>query len=82
MTPQRQHNHHNHGRRRQKWSPTASQDALPPAPMRHIDRGRSPEQAGVLFVGIDLAHAPQNDPMLWRYIIVGTMERFEGHAPH
>ena len=55
MTPQRQHNHHNHGRRRRKWSPRASQDALRPAPMQHIDRGRSPEQAGVLFV---IGHMP------------------------
>ncbi len=53
VTPQQQHNHHNHGRRRRKWSPRASQDALRPAPMHHIDRGRSPEQADMFFVGIE-----------------------------
>ena len=53
MTPQQQHNHHNRGRRRRKWSPRASQDALRPTPTHHIDRGRSPEQADMFFVGIE-----------------------------
>ena len=81
MTPQRQHNHHNHGRRRRKWSPRASQNALRPAPTRHIDRGRSPEQADMLVVGIDRAYAPQNARMLWRCITAGTKERLRGIRP-
>ena len=81
MTPQRQHNHHNHGRRRRKWSPRASQNALRPAPTRHIDRGRSPEQADMLVVGIDRAYAPQNARMLWRCITAGTKKRLRGIRP-
>ena len=81
MTPLRQHNHHNHGRRRRKWSPRASQNALRPAPTRHIDRGQSPEQADMLVVGIDRAYAPQNARMLWRCIAAGTKERLRGIRP-
>ena len=51
VTPLRQHNHHNHGRRRRKWSPRASQDDLYPTPTHWIDRGQPLEQANMLFVG-------------------------------
>ena len=50
--------------------------------MRRIDRGRYPEQADMLFVGGDWVYDPQNAPMLWRRIIAGTGERFEGHTPY
>ena len=49
----------NHGRRRQKWSPRASQDALRPTLTRRIDRGQPPEQAGMLFVGVDRVYGSQ-----------------------
>ena len=49
--------------------------------MRRIDRVRYPEQADMLFVGGDWVYDPQNAPMLWRRIIAGTGERFEGHTP-
>ena len=50
--------------------------------MRRIDRGRYPEQADMLFVGGDWVYDPQNAPMLWRRIIAGTGECFEGHTPY
>ena len=34
MTPQRQHNHHNHGRRRQKWSPAVQPCRMPYVPLQ------------------------------------------------
>jgi len=36
----------------------------------------------MLFVGGDWVYDPQNAPMLWRRIIAGTGERFEGHTPY
>jgi len=36
----------------------------------------------MLFVGGDRVYGPQNAPMLWRRIIAGTEERFEGHKPY
>ena len=36
----------------------------------------------MLFVGGDWVYEPQNAPMLWRRIIAGTGERFEGHTPY
>jgi len=74
-------NHHNHGRRRRKRAPRAPQEAFRPDPTRRIDRVRYPEQADMLFVGGDWVYDPQNAPMLWRRIIAGTGERFEGHIP-
>ena len=47
-----------------------------------MHRGRYPEQADMLFVGGDWVYDPQNAPMLWRRIIAGTGERFEGHTPY
>ena len=36
----------------------------------------------MLFVGGDRVYGPQNAPMLWRRIIAGTVERFEGHTSY
>ncbi len=57
-----QHPHH-HGRRRQKWPPSATLKAENTAMMRLIDGGRCPEQANMLFSGNEPVSSPQNTPM-------------------
>jgi hypothetical protein len=39
----------------------------------------------ILFGAVEGVYGPQNTPMLWRFIIARTKERFEGHKhpqPH
>jgi hypothetical protein len=38
-----------------------------------------PEQADIIFGAVEGVYGPQNTPMLWRFIIAGTKECFEGH---
>jgi hypothetical protein len=54
-----QHPHH-HGRRRQKWPPSAILKAKKTAT---IDGGRCPEQANMLFSGNEPVSSPQNAKM-------------------
>jgi hypothetical protein len=49
-------------------------------PMHPIDGGQPPEQAAIIFEAFEGVYGPQNTPMLWRCIIAGTKEHFEGHT--
>jgi hypothetical protein len=60
-----QHPHH-HGRRCQKWPPSATLKAKKTATTRLIDGERCPEQANVLFSGNEPVSSPQNAPMARR----------------
>jgi hypothetical protein len=43
--------------------------------------GQQPlEQADIIFGAVEGVYGPQNTLMLWRFIIAGTKERFEGHT--
>ncbi len=57
-----QHPHH-HGRRRQKWPPSATLKAKKIAMTRLIDGGRCPKKANMLFSGNEPVSSPQNAPM-------------------
>jgi hypothetical protein len=70
----------NHGRRRRIWPPSAPHEAFCSAPMRWMDGWQPPEQAGIIFEAFEGVYGPQNTQMLWRCIIAGTKERFEGHT--
>ena len=54
---------YHHGRRRQKWPPSATLKAKNPATARLIDWGRCHEQANMLFSGNEPVSSPQNAPM-------------------
>jgi hypothetical protein len=60
-----QHPHH-HGRRHQKWPPSATLKAKKNATTRLIDGGRCPKQANMLFSGNELVSSPRNAPMARR----------------
>ncbi len=60
-----QHPHH-HGRRRQKWPPSATLKAKKITTTRLINGGQCPEQANMLFSGNELVSSPQNAPMARR----------------
>jgi hypothetical protein len=62
MANGQQHTHH-HGRRRQKWPPSATLKAKKNATMRLIDGGQCPKQANMLFSGNEPVSSPQNTPM-------------------
>jgi hypothetical protein len=48
-----------------------------------MDTQQPSEQADILFGAVQGVYGPQNTPMLWQCIIVGTKEHFEGHThPH
>jgi hypothetical protein len=47
--------------------------------MRQMDGQLPPEQADITFGAVEGVYGPQNTPMLWRFIIARTKERFEGH---
>ncbi len=49
-------------------------------PMSQMDGQQPPEQAGIIFGAVEGVYGPQNTPMLWRFIIAGTKEHFEGHT--
>jgi hypothetical protein len=53
----------------------------PCAPCSRIEwmGNNPPKQGDVIFVAVEGVYGPQNTPMLWRCIIAGTKERFEGH---
>jgi hypothetical protein len=67
-------------RRWLKWPPSAPHEALRSAPAQHMDRLQPPEQADIIFGAVKGVYGPQNTPTLWRFIIVGTKERFESHT--
>ncbi len=67
-----------HGRRRKKWPPSAPHEALRSNPMRQMDGQQPPKHVGTIFGAVEGVYGPQNTPMLWRCIIAGTKERFEG----
>jgi hypothetical protein len=60
--------------------PRAPHEALRPAPMRQMDWQQPPEQAGIIFGGVEGVYNPQNTPMLWQCIITITSKCFEGHT--
>jgi hypothetical protein len=45
-----------------------------------MDGRQPPEQADIIFGAVEGVYGPQNTPMLWRCIIAGTKEHFEGHT--
>jgi hypothetical protein len=49
--PEGNNQHHNHGRRPQKWPPRATLKTKNPATTRLINGGQCPEQANMLFPG-------------------------------
>ena len=52
------------------------------APRRHhCLMEEAPQASSYNLGGSEGVYGPQNTPMLWRCIIVGTMERFDGHTP-
>jgi hypothetical protein len=65
MANGKQHPHH-HGRRRQKWPPSATLKAKKTATTHLIDGGQCPEQANMLFSGNEPVSSPQNAPMARR----------------
>jgi hypothetical protein len=72
-----------HDRCRQKWPPSAPHEALRSTPAQHMDRQQPPEQADIILGAVKGVYGTQNTPMLWRFIIAGTKECFEGHThPH
>ncbi len=54
-----------HGHRRWKLPPSASHEALRPTLMHQMDGRQPPEQAGIIFGGVDGVYGPQNTPMFW-----------------
>jgi hypothetical protein len=70
----------NHGRRWQKWPPNTPHEALRTAPTRLMDGQQPPKQADIFLGAVEGVHGPQNTPILWRFIIAGTKECFEGHT--
>ncbi len=52
-----------------------------PEPTRPLDRGRPPDQAVMLFVGVECVYGHQKTPILWWWCIAATSEHFEGHTP-
>ncbi len=60
-----QHPHH-HGRRRQKWPPSATLKAKKTTTMHLIDRGWCPEQENMPFSGNEPVSSPQNALMARR----------------
>jgi hypothetical protein len=68
-----------HDRRRWKWAPSAPHEALRSVLVQCLDRRQPPEQADIILGAVKGVYGPQNTPMLWQFIIVGTKERFEGH---
>jgi hypothetical protein len=69
-----------HGRRQQKWPPSASHEALCSDPMHWMDGQQPPEQEDIIFGAVEGVYGPKNTPMLWQCIIAGTKERFESHT--
>jgi hypothetical protein len=59
MANGQQHPHH-HGRRHQKWPPSATLKAKKTTTTRLIDGGRCPKQANLLFSGNEPVSSPQN----------------------
>ena len=47
--------------------------------MCQMDGQQPPEQGNIIFEAVEGVYGPQNTLMLWRFIIAGTKERFEGH---
>jgi hypothetical protein len=45
-----------------------------------MDGRQPPKHAGIIFEAVEGVHGPQNTPMLWRCIIAGTKEHFEGRT--
>ena len=48
--------------------------------MHQMDGRQPPKQADIILGAVEGLHGSQNTPMLWRFIIAGTNECFEGHA--
>ncbi len=55
----------NHDRRRQKWPPSAPNEALSSVLAQHMDRGQPPKHADIIFGSVTGVYGPQNTPMLW-----------------
>ncbi len=70
----------NHGRHWWIWPPSALHEAFHSALTRWMDGWQPPEQADIIFEAVGGVYVPQNTPILWRCIIAGTKERFEGHT--
>jgi hypothetical protein len=45
-----------------------------------MDGWQLSKQVDIIFGAVEGEHGPQNTPMLWQCIIVGTKESFEGHT--
>ncbi len=72
-----------HGHRQQKLPPSAPHETLRSVPTPWMDWRQPPEQADEIFWVVEGVYGPHTPPMLWRCIITGTKERFEGHIhPH
>ncbi len=72
----------NHGCRRQKWPPSAPQEALRSTPTHQMDCRQPPNQADIILGGVEGMYGLQNTLMLWHCIITITLECFEGHTHH
>jgi hypothetical protein len=70
----------NHGRRRQIWPPSAPHEAFRSARTRRMDGPQPPKHGDIIFEAVEGVHGPQTTPMLWRCIIAGTKECFEGRT--
>ncbi len=60
------HNRHNHGRRRRKWPPSASHEALCSAPTLLMDGRQPPKIADVFFGGVEGVYGLQSAPLFQR----------------
>ena len=70
-----------HGQHRRKWPPSASHEALRPAPSSSLNGRRTPEQADTIFGGAEGVHGIQNTDAVMMHHRRRTKECFEGHVP-
>jgi hypothetical protein len=76
-----QNNHSQPCRHRQKWPPSAPHEALRSALTHQMDGQQPPKQVDIIFGTVKGVYGTLNTPMLWRFIIAGTKEHFEGNKP-
>jgi hypothetical protein len=59
----RHYNHHNHGRRRWKWLPSAAHEALHSTLTCQMDGWQPPRQAGIILGCVEVVYGPQIAPL-------------------
>ncbi len=71
----------NHGRHQRKWPPSAPHEAKLALRANALNWWKTTSQgSGYSFGGCWWCVWPSNTPILWKCIIAGTKEPFEGHT--